>query len=65
MWACAGAAGEYGKAIKDYLQAHGPTALSNIGSKVSKPAGLNTKLKKFLDDSGLFLIDAKQNVSIK
>ena len=55
----------YAKSIKDFLAANGPSRLSDIGSKVSKPAGFTVKLKKFLDDSGMFTVDAKQMVSLK
>ena len=54
------------KSIKEYLDKNGDTRLSDIGSKVPKPQGVGTKLKKVVEDSGLFTINPQtQTVSLK
>ena len=52
--------------LKAYITQHGATKLSELGSKVKKPAGVSAKMSKAIGDSGLFTIDATtQQVSLK
>ncbi|KAK9810600.1 hypothetical protein WJX73_003476 [Symbiochloris irregularis] len=55
----------WAKAVRDFIQGAGPSRLSELGTKVPKPAGVTIKVKKCLEESGLFAIDATGIVSLR
>jgi hypothetical protein len=56
----------YARALRDFLEAHGPTKLGALGAAVKKPAGLPpTKLTAFLSGREDFEVDGEQRVSLR
>ena len=65
--AAAAAAEAYRTALRDFLEAHGPTKLGALGAAVKKPAGLPpTKLTAFLSErKAEFAMDGELRVSLR
>jgi hypothetical protein len=58
-----GEVAEFEAKVKETIRAKGPMSIAQLGSAVKRPAGV-PKLKKFLDDSKAFKLDANMTVSL-